>query len=75
LERLLVGDQAAIVAAAAHNCRCRRRWHRRRERRRASAVVVPRLAGRDVPAVDGGVGVAAVGVQVARDLGGGCCRQ
>ena len=75
LESLLFRDQAAIVAAAAHDCRrcgCR---HGRRERRRTSAVVVPRLAGRDVAAVNGGVGVAGVGVQIARDLGGGCCRQ
>ena len=75
LEGLLVGDEAAIVATATHDCRrggCR---HRRRERRRACAVIVLGLAGRDVVAVDGGVGVAAVGVQVTRDLGIGRSRQ
>jgi hypothetical protein len=75
LESLLLRDQAAIIAAAAHDCRSRRCRHRRRERRRASAVVVPRLAGGDVAAVDGRIGVAGVGVQVARDLGVGGCRQ
>jgi len=71
LEGLLLRDQAAIIAAAAHDCRCSGCRHRRRERRRASAVIVLGLAGRDVAAVDGRVGVAAVGVQVARDLSGG----
>ncbi len=75
LKRLLLRDQAAIVATAAHDCRCCGCRHGRRERRGASAVVVPRLAGRDVAAVDGRIGVAGVGVQVTADLGGGDCRQ
>ena len=75
LESLLHRDQAAIVAAATHDCRrggCR---HWGRERRGACAVIVLRLAGGDVVAVDGRVGVAGVGVQIARDLGVGRCCQ
>ncbi len=75
LECLLLRDQAAIIAAAAHDCRCCGCRHGRRERRRASAVVVPRLAGGDVVAVNCRVGVAGVRVQITADLGAGCCRQ
>jgi hypothetical protein len=71
----LLRDQAAIIAAAAHDCRCCGCRHGRRERRRASAVVVPRLAGGDVVAVNCRVGVAGVRVQITADLGAGCCRQ
>ncbi len=60
LESLLLRDQAAIVAAAAHDCRCCGCRHGRTERRRASAVVVGGAVV--VVGADGGVGVAAVGV-------------
>ena len=75
LKCLLVRDEAAIVAAATHDCRrggCR---HRCRKRRGPCTVVVLSLTGGDVAAVNGRVSVAGVGVKVARDLGADCCRQ
>ena len=73
LKSLLLWDQAAIVAAAAHDCRRCRCRHGRAEWSRASAVIVGGAVV--VVGADGRVGVAAVGVQVAADLGRGCCRQ
>jgi hypothetical protein len=75
LERLLVGDQAGVIATAAHDCRRRGSRNGLREGRGASAVVVLGLAGRDITTVDGGVGVTTVGVQITADLGTGCGRQ
>jgi hypothetical protein len=64
----LLWNEAAIVAATTHDCWCSSSRNGLREGRGASAVVVLSLAGRDVATVDGGVGVAAVGVKIARDL-------
>ena len=69
LERLLLWNQAAIIATAAHNCRRSSRRHGRTERRRASAVVIRRAVV--VVGADGRVGVSAVGVQITADLGAG----
>ena len=71
LERLLIRDEAAIVAATTHNRRRSGGRHRSGKRRRSGTVVILGLAGGDVAAVDGRVGVAAVRVQIARELGGG----
>lgn len=76
LEGLLVGDEAAIVATATHDCRRSSSRHRGRKRRGPGTVVVLGLAGRDVSAVDGRVGITAVGVKIARDLSvnDACCQ-
>jgi hypothetical protein len=76
LERLLVGNEAAVVATATHDCRRSGCRNGRRERRRPGTVIVLGLAGGDVTTVDGRVGVAAVGVQVARYLSvnDACCQ-
>lgn len=71
LEGLLDWDQAGVIAATAHDCRRCSGRNRLAEWRRPGTIVVPRLGGGDVAAVDGGVGVAAVGVKIARDLGVG----
>ena len=71
LERLLIRDEAAIVAATTHNRRRSGGRHRSGKRRRSGTVVILGLAGGDVAAVDGRVGVAGVGVQITADLGAG----
>lgn len=62
LERLLVWDQATIIATTAHDCRCCGSRHGGRERRGACAVVILRLVGGDVVAVDDAIVVARAGV-------------
>lgn len=75
LESLLVGNEAAIVAPSSHDCRCGRRGHGRGKRRGPSTVVVGGVVRAGVIAIDGRVGIARVGIQVARDLRAGRRRQ
>ena len=75
LECLLRGDQATVIAATTHNCRRCGRRHRLAEWSRSRAVVVFGFIAGGVVAADRGIGVAAVGVKIARDLSvnGVCC--
>ena len=69
LKCLLLWDQTAIVATATHDCRrggCR---HGSGKRRRPGTIVVGGAVV--VVRADGRIGIAAVGVQIARDLCGG----
>ncbi len=73
LKSLLHRNEAAIVAAATHNRRRGGGRDRCGKRRRSGTIIVGGAVV--VVRADGRVGVAGVGVQIARDLGVGRGRQ